>query len=145
MSNVMPPEFALVTISPTYVRHSMLIGLLAGSIFPVGLLVFMIHFGFDVALAIGFLMAVTIFPWGVAKTYGRALTQTVQLHPDKIVFDYITYNQEYSFGSMAEWKLEKAGKNWRLVALKDGSSKLIPIAAFPELQNAMQDYYRREA
>lgn len=105
----------------------------------------MFRLGFNPDLAFGLLVLLIVLLWAVAKTYRRGLTQTIQLLPDRIVFDYITYLQEYSFGSATEWKLEEAGKNWCLTALKDGSTKLIPMSAFPGLQKEIQNYYRRKA
>lgn len=123
----------------------MSVGLIACSIVPGGLILFMLRFGFDPYLTFGLLGATVVCLWAFAKAYRRGLTQAIHLLPDRIVFDYITYRQEFSFDSTAEWKLEQAGKNWRLTALKDGSTKLIPMSAFPGLQNETRNYYRREA
>jgi hypothetical protein len=106
-------------------------------------MLFMAGFGFNayLAVAVGFV----VLAWALARTYRRALTQTIQLFPDKIVFDYITYKREYSFSTATEWKLEDAGNNWRLTALTDGSTKSIPISAFPDLGNKVRSFYCGQA
>jgi hypothetical protein len=121
----------------------MLVGLIVGAIVPIGLVLFMVRFGYEPALAVGSLATIIFMLWALARTYRRGVTQNIQLHPDRIVFDYITYKQEYPFSSASDWKLEMVGKNWCLTGLTDGSSKLIPVSAFPELQNETRNYYRR--
>jgi hypothetical protein len=141
----MPKPEITVVIARSYVQSSMLFGLCAGAIVPVAILIFMANFGFNYFLCFGALCAAVVLAVVMTKTYRQALMQNIQMHSDKIVFDYITYNQSFPFASTSEWKFEKSGKNWCLTALKDGSSKLVPISAFPELQNELRSYYEHVA
>ena len=136
------PTSVDVRISSKYVFRSMLIGLLAGGVVPAGLIAFMAYQGFDPYLTIGAFVATLALTATLLLSYRRGVKQTIQLHPDRIVFDYLTYNQEYRFFSPNEWELTAVGRNWRLTALRDGSSKLVPISAFPALLREVQAYYQ---
>ncbi|MFT3736404.1 MAG: hypothetical protein QM776_15530 [Rhodocyclaceae bacterium] len=135
------PDTSTITISRAYVHRWMLLALVAGAIVPAGLTAFMISFGFDPLVTIGAASSMAVLVVVLFRTWRRGLRQNIQLHPSRIVFDYLAYQQEFAFASPREWTLDKVGKNWRLTALKDGSSKHIPVTAFPHLLDEARAFY----
>lgn len=120
-------------------------GLLAVSIVPVGIYIFMAIYGFHKPIVIGLLGGVAVLILSVVTVYRRALGQKIVLCRDKIIFDYISNKEEFLFESPDEWELGLEGRNWCFSALKYGTQKLIPVSAFPTLQHAVTTYYGRAA
>jgi hypothetical protein len=139
------PNPTIIKISGKYVRRWLLLGVIASLIVPLGLTAFMVHFGFDTFLTIGLTGAMLVSVIIPIQTYRRGIKQSIELHQNRMVFDYLTDKLEYRFESLDEWRLGKNGKNWRLVTLKEGSSKLIPISAFPELLTKTRAFYGSHA
>ena len=101
----------------------------------------MFNFGFNADLIVTIVITMLVIVFMIIKTYRGGVKQSIQLHHDKIIFDYLIYETEFRFESSSEWELERVGKNWRLTAFMDGSSKLIPISAFPNLLSDVGAFY----
>lgn len=134
-----------ISVSPSYVRKSLSVALLAGMTIPIGLVVFTAWYGFVPELAGTAVVTVAFLIWVLVRTYRRGLQQAIHLGPTQIVFDYITYRQEYTFCSAAEWRLDRVKSNWRITELKHGDAKLIPVSAFPQLAEEMRRFYGNAA
>ena len=123
--------YRTVPVARGYVKKWLVLSAVVGGVIPLALIGIMWRFGFDPALALGVVAPSIILSWVLYRTYKQGLNQAIHLFSNKIVFDYITYKQEFAFESVDDWTLTKQGDNWKLIAVRDQSSKLIPKSAFP--------------
>ncbi len=139
------PETSLtVQVSQAYVGKWLALTAWLSSAIPLGLGAFMWHFGFNAAIAFGVAITVIFLAWVLLRTYSQGLKQAIHLHPNKIIFDYITYKQELSFGSPGEWHISEEKGNWKIKSLSDQSFKLVPKSAFPQLKAIAGRFYAAE-
>ena len=139
------PETSLtVKVSPGYVVKWLVVTALLASAIPLGLVAFMWHSGFNAALATGVAITVIFVLWVLLRTYRNGVKQAIHLHQNKIIFDYITYTQEFSFVSPGEWHISEENGNWKIKSLSDRSFKLVPKSAFPQLKAIAGRFYAAE-
>ncbi|HEY6095165.1 MAG TPA: hypothetical protein VIU93_09475 [Gallionellaceae bacterium] len=138
-------NFLTVQISRAYVLKWLAFTALLSSAFPLGLSFFMWHLRFDTAVAVGVAATFLFLLWVLLRTYRRGVKQAIYLHPDKIIFDYITYTQEFMFGSPGEWRISEEKGNWKIQALSDQSFRLVPKSAFPEFKAIASGFYALDA
>lgn len=131
-----------IYIAPSYVRRWLLRAAVIGAAVPLALGVFLSHA--DVAPYLLVVVAITVIMlcWVLYDTYRRALKQAVHLFPTRIVFDYLTGTQEFTFDSVRDWTLTEVGDNWKVTLLMDHTFKLIPMSAFPQFRSVAATVYK---
>ena len=145
LSNVMSIEnTSAIIVEPSYVRRWVALSIGIVSAIPIFLIAIMLYSGPDAGLVFTVTLIIAVLSYVFFKNYKRAIKQTIYLYPNKIVFDYITYKQEFSFNSDSEFTILESDENWKIIALKDQSFKLVPKSAFPKLKAAVAAFYAKD-
>mgnify|MGYP001371930549 CR=1 FL=1 len=132
-----------IPVAPSFVIKRLMLAALIGSTILLALVIFMWLHGFDMAFAFSIMVLVTVITWAIYSYYKRGLRQAIKLFPNKIVFDFIASKQEYTFVSPSEWNIFEDGSNWKIIALKDQSFKLVSKLAFPKLKTLVEEFYAK--
>jgi hypothetical protein len=133
-----PEQDRTIPVAQGYVKKWLVLAGLVGSVTPLALVGLIWYSRFDWGLALGVATPAIVLSSVLYVTYERGLKQAIHLFPNKIVFDYVTYKQEFAFDSADEWTVAEQGDNWKIIALKDHSSKLVPKSAFPEFRSVIE-------